>query len=97
MASNKRKKVGAAWLKTTAEDGKKFISVVINGGLGPDINLTIWTNSFKKEDSKQPDYIVYLSEPPVARAQAERESSGEPAKSDFPEPEAGAEGDGIPF
>ena len=97
MASNKRKKVGAAWLRTTAEDSKKFISVVINGGLGPDINLTIWTNSFKKEDSNQPDYIVYLSEPPAARAQADRESSEEAAKSEFPEPAAGAPDDGIPF
>ncbi len=96
--ANQRKKVGAGWMKTT-EDGKKFISIVINGGLSPDINLTIWPNGYKKEGSNQPDFNIYLSD----RTQQQPQKAA--GKSEFPEASAGSEfpgsestpDDDIPF
>ncbi len=63
--------VGVAWKKTT-RDQKTFLSVVLTNPTGPDIRLSIWTNSFKEKDN-QPDYIVYKSadeRPAAARSSA---------------------------
>jgi hypothetical protein len=93
--TNQRKKVGVGWLKTSQDGTKKFVSIVINGGLAPDINLVMFTNSYKEEDN-QPDYIIYMN-PPRDAAGAPAAAAAKPAaSSDFPEDAAGADGD-IPF
>jgi uncharacterized protein (DUF736 family) len=88
MASGKMKRVGAGW-KKESQKGKSFMSVVINGGLGPDVHLTIWPNSYKEKDD-QPDYCVYLSEPAEAKPEAKTES-------EFPEAANGSGDDDVPF
>lgn len=93
--SNQRKKVGAAWLKTSQDGTKKFVSIVINGGLSPDINLVMFTNSYKEEDN-QPDYIIYLNAPRDAAAAAPPQAGKPAASTEFPEAPAGTD-DGIPF
>ena len=95
-----RKKVGAGWLKTSQDGMKKFISIVINGGLSPDINLVMFTNGYKEEEN-QPDYILYMNPPrDSAAVAAEKPQAARPSTegADFPEPEAGGGGgDDIPF
>ena len=49
-------KLGALWLKTSKK-GTKFMSGKIGGE-----DVVIFKNNFKEED-KQPDYIVYRSQP----------------------------------
>lgn len=92
--SNQRKKVGAGWLKTSQDGKKKYVSVVINGGLSPDIHLVMFPNSYKEEDN-QPDYIIYLSMPKDAAA-AEQKAGKPEASAEFPESGQAAD-DGIPF
>ena len=74
------KQVGVGW-KKASQEGKPFMSVVINDGLRPDIHLMIWPNGFKEKD-EQPDYIVYLADPAVPKPEAKQESK--PA-SEFPD------------
>jgi len=76
------KQVGVAWKKKT-QDGKTFLSIVINNGVHPDIRLTMWTNSFKEKDA-QPDFILYLSEdrPKPAAQPADEFPADAPAPSD---------------
>ncbi len=96
MATTKMKKVGAGWKKETQKSGKPYLSIVINGGLGPDIHLTIWPNGYKEKD-EQPDYIVYLSEP-AAKSEGKQEFPGQASTPDFPETDGSAPaGDDIPF
>ena len=83
--NEKRKQVGVAWKKTT-QDGKTFVSIVINNGLSPDIRLTMWSNSFKEKEM-QPDYMLYLSEDRPKRAAAPADdfpSDTLPSDSDMP-------------
>jgi hypothetical protein len=95
--ANQRKKVGAGWLKTSQDGTKKYVSIVINGGLSPDINLVMFTNGFKEEEN-QPDYILYLNAPRDAAAAPAEKPAAKPAAaaSEFPEDAAGADGE-IPF
>ena len=88
MANTKMKKVGAGW-KKESQKGKPYLSIVINGGLGPDIHLTIWPNGFKEKD-EQPDYMVYLSEPAAAKPE------GRPAP-EFPGSDEPSGGEDVPF
>jgi len=92
--SNDFKKVGSAWLRTSRDGEKKYISCVINGGLSPDINLVMFLNSYKESD-KQPDYVIYLSRPKDAPSQTKPAAGGV----EFPEPDASssAPDDEIPF
>ena len=80
--------VGVAWKKKT-QNGKEFLSVLLPNATGPDIRLTIWTNSYKEKDG-QPDYIVY--KPADERLASPRRADG---PSDFPDEEGGS--DGVPF
>jgi uncharacterized protein (DUF736 family) len=88
MTNSKMKKVGAGW-KKESQKGKPFMSVVINGGLMPDIHLTIWANGFKEND-EQPDYFVYLSEQLAARTE-------EKPKSEFPGDNETHSDEDVPF
>jgi len=85
---SKMTQVGVAWKKTTQSD-KTFVSIVLTNPMGPDIHLTMWTNSYKEKDG-QPDYMIYKSadERPVAATR-----SGD----DFPTESAKAVDDDIPF
>jgi uncharacterized protein (DUF736 family) len=84
MATTKKKKVGVGWAKTSQDGTKHYVSIVINGGLSPDLHLVMFKNGFKEEEN-QPDYIIYLSAPKDgAAAPAEK-----PAASEFP-------GDDVP-
>lgn len=67
------KKIGALWLKTS-QDGKKFMSGVLEG-LGGDIQIVVFKND-KKEKENQPDYNIMRSEP--REASAEVPAEGEP-------------------
>jgi len=62
-------KIGALW---KAREGSK---AVLSGKIG-DANLLVFKNNFKKEGSKQPDYIVYVAES-KKKSQAQ-ESTNEP-------------------
>jgi hypothetical protein len=57
------KKVGALWLKTSKDGKRKYFSGVINAGIFGDIQISILKNTFKEEDSNQPDYNILLVEP----------------------------------
>ena len=97
MSTNQRKKVGVGWAKTSQDGTKKYVSIVIHGGLTPDINLVMFKNSFKEEEN-QPDYILYLNAPRDGGAAADKPAAKPAAASDFPgEEAAGAADDGIPF
>lgn len=89
MANNK-KKVGAGWLRTSQNGDTQYISIVISGGLSPDINLVMFKNGYKNAD-QQPDYIVYLSSP----REASKAATAQQGAADFPEPDSG--GDETPF
>ena len=95
--TNQKKKVGVGWSKTSQDGTKEFVSIVINGGLSPDINLVMFKNGFKEKEN-QPDYIIYLN-PPRPAAGAPAASAVKPAATataeDFPESEGGD--DDIPF
>jgi len=52
------RKIGALWLKE--KDGKKYFSGVLEDMRG-DIRIVIFKND-KKEQEKQPDYNILLSE-----------------------------------
>jgi len=96
--TNQRKKVGVGWAKTSQDGTKKYVSIVINGGLAPDINLVMFKNGFKEEEN-QPDFIIYLNAPKDAAGQpAEKPAAKPAAAADFPgdEDAAGADGE-IPF
>jgi len=80
--TTQRKQVGAGWLKTSNDGRKKFISIVINGGLAPDINLVMFTNSYKEKEN-QPDYIIYLTQPREASPSAKPVNQNE-----FPAPDS---------
>ena len=92
--TNQRKKVGVGWSKTSQDGTKKFVSIVINGGLSPDINLVMFKNGYKEEEN-QPDYIIYMN-PPRDAAGAAASTAKPAAASEFPSDAAGAD-DEIPF
>jgi uncharacterized protein (DUF736 family) len=81
--------VGVAWKKKTQQSGKEFLSVLLPNATGPDIRLTMWTNSYKEKDG-QPDYIVYKSADPRPAAKPAEGSES----SDYPD--EGAPND-VPF
>lgn len=85
--SRKMTQVGVAWRKKT-QDGKEFLSVVITNPMGPDLRLSIWSNSYKEKDG-QPDYIIY--KPADQRPAVAAQPSGE-----FPADD-GAEDGEVPF
>ncbi|MEN6560892.1 MAG: hypothetical protein ABFD52_08975 [Acidobacteriota bacterium] len=95
MADSKRKKVGVGWARTSQDGTKKYVSIVINGGLSPDINLVMFQNGFKEKDG-QPDFILYLNAPKEASAEGATAKAG-PAE--FPGEEGAGPGpdDDIPF
>ena len=95
--TNQRKKVGVGWSKTSQDGTKKYVSIVINGGLSPDLNLVMFKNGFKEEEN-QPDYIIYMNPPrDAAGALAQQPAGKAPAgASDFPEEAAGSDTE-IPF
>jgi len=94
--TNQRKKVGVAWSKTSQDGTKKYVSIVINGGLSPDLNLVMFRNGFKEEEN-QPDYIIYLNPPRDAAAAPAPQAGKAPAGApDFPDEAAGADPE-IPF
>ena len=96
MATSQRKKVGVAWLKTSQDGKKQFISIVIHGGLTPDISMVMFKNGFKEEEN-QPDYILYLNQPKDAAGAPAPQTAKPAAAAEFPEPEAGAPDDDVPF
>ncbi len=53
------RKIGALWLRQT-QDGMKYFSGVIQD-LSGDIGIAVFKND-KKENDKQPDYSIVLSE-----------------------------------
>ncbi|MEO5367900.1 MAG: DUF736 domain-containing protein [Magnetococcus sp. WYHC-3] len=57
---DKKDKIGAAW-KKVSKKGVKFLSgeIEINGFKTP---IVMFVNSYKEENSKQPDFIIYKSE-----------------------------------
>ena len=74
--TNQKKKVGVGWSKTSQDGTKEYVSIVINGGLSPDINLVMFRNGFKEKEN-QPDYIIYLNPPrPAAGAPAASAGKG---------------------
>lgn len=73
------RKIGALWLKQS-QDGTKYFSGVIQD-LSGDINIAVFRND-KKENDKQPDYNIVLSERPKPAPQ---------------QPEGGPGPDEIPF
>lgn len=95
MANPQRKKVGVGWAKTSQDGTKKYVSIVINGGLSPDINLVMFTNGFK-EGENSPDFILYLNAPrdPAAAAVAKAEAKAQ--ETGFPGEAAGGDDD-IPY
>ena len=58
---DKANKMGAAWVKTSKK-GDKFFSGQIEIG-GVKTQFVMFKNSYKKEGSKQPDWVMYKSEP----------------------------------
>jgi hypothetical protein len=96
--TNERKKVGVGWSKTSQDGTKEFVSIVINGGLSPDLNLVMFKNGFKEKDN-QPDYIIYLNPPRPVAAGSAAASAAKPAATataqDFPDD--GISDDDIPF
>ncbi len=101
MADSKRKKVGAGWARVSRDGQKKYISIVLNGGLSQDIQLVVFPNGYKEKD-EQPDFIVYLNQPQAGSGgQAQADRPAKPAADDFFPGEEGGAGpetdDGIPF
>lgn len=95
--TNQKKKVGVGWSKTSQDGTKEFVSIVIHGGLSPDINLVMFRNGFKEKEN-QPDYIIYLN-PPKPAAAAAAASAAKPAATATAEdfPDGGGGDDDIPF
>ncbi len=95
--TNQKKKVGVGWSKTSQDGTKEFVSIVIHGGISPDINLVMFRNGFKEKEN-QPDYIIYLN-PPKPASGAPVAAAAKPAATATPEdfPEDGGGDDGIPF
>ncbi len=93
--TNQRKKVGVGWSKTSQDGTKKYVSIVINGGLSPDLNLVMFKNGFKEEEN-QPDYIIYLNPPRDAGAPTTQAGKAPAGAPDFPE-EAPGQDPEIPF
>lgn len=60
VKTNSKKDIGAVWVRESKK-GEKYISmqVTING---EKISLVAFKNSFKEEDSNQPDYRIFPSE-----------------------------------
>ena len=85
---SKMTQVGVAWKKTTQND-KTFVSIVLTNPTGPDIHLTMWTNSYKEKDG-QPDYMIYKSAD-------ERPAAASRPSDDFPSDDAVPKGDDTPF
>jgi len=54
-------KIGSLWLKTQ-KDGTPYFSGILND-LKRDIPVVLFKNTKKDPNSKQPDYLVYRSEP----------------------------------
>jgi len=90
MATSQRKKVGVGWLKTSQDGQKQYISIVINGGLSPDINLVMFKNGFKEKEN-QPDFMIYLNAPKDAADAKTPQDHKVGAPADFPEASAGGE------
>lgn len=70
MANTKNKKVGVAWAKTSQDGTKQYTSIVINGGLSPDIELVMFPNSYKQGENS-PDFILYMNPPREAPGQGQ--------------------------
>jgi uncharacterized protein (DUF736 family) len=96
MATSQRKKVGVGWRKTSQDGKTQFVSIVIHGGLSPDISLVMFTNGYK-EGENQPDYIIYLNQPKDVSGASAQQAAKPAAGSDFPEPAGEAPDDDIPF
>ena len=58
--NGKLQKIGALWMGIS-QGGKKYLSGAIQDGAGNDIRVVVFPNGFK-EDSKHPDFVVYLSQ-----------------------------------
>lgn len=54
----KKPKVGAAWKEKTRND-LDYVSVLISEDVPAGSHLAMWVNGFK-ENSKQPDFVLYL-------------------------------------
>ena len=83
--SRKMTQVGVAWKKKTQDGKKEFLSVVITNPTGKDINLSIWSNSYKEKDG-QPDFIIYkpTDERPAAQARTRDSQPSEFPSEDNP-------------
>lgn len=74
-------KVGALW-KRKSKDGKKtFLTGAIEveklaklGANDENVNITIFGNSFKKDNPKAPDYVVVYSKPFVPKKKVARKT-----------------------
>jgi len=58
---DKANKIGAAWVKTSKK-GDKFFSGQFELG-DVKTQFVMFKNSYKEEGSKQPDWVMYKSEP----------------------------------
>lgn len=54
------KSVGAMWLKTSENTGKKFVSIVVELD-GVKHNFTAFKNELKQEGENTPDYRIFPS------------------------------------
>ena len=64
----KQREIGALWKRESSN--QKYLSGKVKGG-GEELGVVIFTNRYKEEGSKQPDFRVYLErqreeEPAVA-------------------------------
>ncbi len=54
---SEKKKIGALWEKETAR-GTKLLTGTVEI-LGAKTRIAVFSNSYKDEGSKQPDYVIY--------------------------------------
>ena len=71
----KEREIGALWKRESSS--QKYLSGKVKVG-GEELGVVIFTNRYKEEGSKQPDFRVYLErkreeEPAVATAQTSQE------------------------
>jgi hypothetical protein len=65
---DKEKKIGALWLHVTKDGTKKYLSGKVDGK-----EIVVFKNGYKEEGSKQPDWIIYVSD---------KQEEGKPAPAD---------------
>jgi uncharacterized protein (DUF736 family) len=98
--SAKTTRIGVGWIKQ-AQDGKKFLSVIITNPVGQDFRYTIWPVEEKRGENS-PDYTVTKSaDQPAAGTATQARAFAAARPDEFPsdaaETSAGADDDNVPF